>query len=192
MVPTKNTLSCLTSTQPSSQPLMVTFDGRAAYVRHPDLRLYVANTFAVTQQISAVTLFLFVFLHTADGLISVERMIVVDLLLLFGGYATVFLVSPKGTVVSPKGGNGEAKDLGGDLSSHNCLQEEYMAGGGGHTSDSRLSPLSSPTVARMGNDAIWASTDGRGPQGRQGNQGLDHLSVSSTLWSFLLFLAILR
>lgn len=47
----------------------------AAYVRQPDLRLYVINTFAVTQQISAVTLFLVMFMHTQDGLISVGTMV---------------------------------------------------------------------------------------------------------------------
>ena len=46
-----------------------------AYVRQPDLRHYVINTFAVTQQISAVTLFLVVFMHTQDGLISVGTMV---------------------------------------------------------------------------------------------------------------------
>lgn len=46
-----------------------------AYVREPNLRLYVINTFAVTQQISAVTLFLAVFMHIQDGLISVGTMV---------------------------------------------------------------------------------------------------------------------
>lgn len=46
-----------------------------AYVRQPDLRLYVVNTFAVTQQISAVTLFLVVFMHMQDGLISMGMMV---------------------------------------------------------------------------------------------------------------------
>lgn len=47
----------------------------SAYVREPHLRLYVINTFAVTQQVSAVTLFLVVFMHTQDGLISVGTMV---------------------------------------------------------------------------------------------------------------------
>lgn len=48
---------------------------RAAYIREPDLRLYVVNSFAVTQQISAVASFLAIFMRMQDCLISAESMV---------------------------------------------------------------------------------------------------------------------
>ncbi|CAN0395493.1 unnamed protein product, partial [Ectocarpus sp. 8 AP-2014] len=157
-----------------------------AYVRQPDLRLYVINTFAVTQQISAVTLFLVVFMRTQDGLISVGTMVMVDLLLLFGGYATVFLVSPKRNNADISGVNGAAPGslarLNGRIKHEG--DDSYGRGGGSGGSGGGGVPL--------GND------EGASPRTAAGladGDGLDDLSlsfVSSTLASFFLFLAILR
>ncbi|CAM9299616.1 unnamed protein product [Ectocarpus sp. 6 AP-2014] len=157
-----------------------------AYVRQPDLRLYVINTFAVTQQISAVTLFLVVFMRTQDGLISVGTMVMVDLLLLFGGYATVFLVSPKRNNAGISGVDGAAP--GSLARSKGRIKHEgddpYGRGGGSGGSGGGGVPL--------GND------EGASPRTAAGladGNGLDDLSlssVSSTLASFFLFLAILR
>ncbi|CAN0079611.1 unnamed protein product [Pylaiella littoralis] len=150
-----------------------------AYVRQPDLRLYVINTFAVTQQISAVTLFLVVFMHTQDGLISVGTMVMVDLLLLFGGYATVFLVSPKRNNARVDGAipGSLARSAGGDsLKVNDPYIGGSVGGGGGTFGGARGAP---PRPVGLGED----------------DEGLDDLSlssVSSTLASFFLFLAILR
>ncbi|CAM9945740.1 unnamed protein product, partial [Sphacelaria rigidula] len=146
-----------------------------AYVRQPDLRLYVVNTFAVTQQISAVTLFLVVFMHMQDGLISMGMMVMVDLLLLFGGYATVFLVSPKRSMESS--------------STHKA---------GVDFAGSR--PRESGRLGSQVNDPFDVGR-GSGGAGKaaalldDGAEGLEELSLSSvcsTLASFFLFLAILR
>lgn len=47
----------------------------AAYVEQPDLGLYVVNALAVTQQMSAVALFLVVFMHMQDGLVSTHTVV---------------------------------------------------------------------------------------------------------------------
>eukprot|EP00752_Nemacystus_decipiens_P007826 g6991.t1 len=154
-----------------------------AYVRQPDLRLYVINTFAVTQQISAVTLFLVVFMHTQDGLVSVGTMVVVDLLLLFGGYATVFLVSPKrngaGGVPGAGPGSLARSTLIGQGRPKFAQGVDSYSGGGGSG----------------GNLGGVRSAPARASAGAADGEGLDDLSlssVSSTLASFFLFLAILR
>ncbi|CAM9781623.1 unnamed protein product, partial [Laminaria digitata] len=141
-----------------------------SYVREPHLRLYVINTFAVTQQVSAVTLFLVVFMHTQDGLISVGTMVVVDLLLLFGGYAMVFLVSPKrnaatGSLVRSTG------------RSHSQDGDPY----GGRVGDNSFEAEGAASRAA----AV-------GLAGGEDLEGLSLSAVSSTLASFFLFLAILR
>eukprot|EP00903_Cladosiphon_okamuranus_P014501 g13451.t1 len=157
-----------------------------AYVRQPDLRLYVINTFAVTQQISAVTLFLVVFMHTQDGLISVGTMVMVDLLLLFGGYATVFLVSPK-----RNGSGGVAGAAPGSLARSPLIGrgrpkgvDPYSGVGGGGGGGGGLGALGG--VRGASPNAASGATDS------EGLGGLSLSSVSSTLASFFLFLAILR
>ncbi|CAM9255245.1 unnamed protein product [Ectocarpus fasciculatus] len=157
-----------------------------AYVRQPDLRLYVINTFAVTQQISAVTLFLVVFMRTQDGLISVGTMVMVDLLLLFGGYATVFLVSPKRNNAGISGANGAAPGSLARLkgrAKHEGV-DPYGRGGGSGGNGGGGVPLG-------GDEGVSPRT----AAGLADGDGLDDLSlssVSSTLASFFLFLAILR
>ncbi|CAM9861321.1 unnamed protein product, partial [Ectocarpus sp. 13 AM-2016] len=169
-----------------------------AYVRQPDLRLYAINTFAVTQQISAVTLFLVVFMRTQDGLISVGTMVsttfvvsfvrwlMVDLLLLFGGYATVFLVCPKRNNAGISAVNGAAPGSLARLKGrvkHDGDDPYGRAGGSGGSGGGGV-PL--------GND------EGASPRTAAGLADGDRLddlslsSVSSTLASFFLFLAILR
>eukprot|EP00904_Undaria_pinnatifida_P005674 jgi/Undpi1/2236/HiC_scaffold_12.g05622.m1 len=146
-----------------------------SYVREPHLRLYVINTFAVTQQVSAVTLFLVVFMHMQDGLVSVGTMVVVDLLLLFGGYAMVFLVSPKrnasaaapGSLARSPGGSHSqgGGPYGGRIGSNNSFEDGGKASGAG------------AVVGLAGGEDL---------------EGLSLSAVSSTLASFFLFLAILR
>ncbi|CAM9132215.1 unnamed protein product [Scytosiphon promiscuus] len=119
-------------------------------------------------------------MHTQDGLISVGTMVMVDLLLLFGGYATVFLVSPK-------------RNTGG---------RNGMDGINGAISGSRGSLMGRP---KPKGDAFYAGGSGGGGSDRASSrtgtggfadeEGLDDFSlssVSSTLASFFLFLAILR
>ncbi|CAN0442371.1 unnamed protein product [Ectocarpus sp. 12 AP-2014] len=110
--------------------------------------------------------------------------VMVDLLLLFGGYATVFLVSPKRNNAGISGVNGAAPGSLARLEGRVKHEgdDPYGRGGGSGGSGGGGVPLGNDEGARTA-------------AGLADGDGLDDLSlssVSSTLASFFLFLAILR
>ncbi|CAM9141071.1 unnamed protein product [Discosporangium mesarthrocarpum] len=160
------------------------------HARNPDIRLYVANAFAVTQQISVVTLFLYVFLHTADGMISAEEMITMDILLLFGAYATMFFLSPKGKVKARDPNVSQGLGLGffSTKLEEASQQKGHLAGKGKCSSlESQGTPPNSG-----GGSSLSLEREQCAGVDKVEREDLDHLSTSSTLTSSFLFLGILR